>query len=83
MWITAGYGVVFTPYARLYHYESKTRGYEDTAEKKKRLEKETREFEKRWGGLLEKGDPFYNPNLSLKKADCSLRLSGEKRQGKE
>ena len=79
----AGYGVVFTPYARLYHYESKTRGYEDTAEKKKRLEKETREFEKRWGGLLEKGDPFYNPNLSLKKADCSLRLSGEKRQGKE
>ena len=77
----AGYSVVFTPYAALYHYESKTRGYEDTLEKQKRLEKETEAFRKRWGELLKKGDPFYNPNLSLKKADCSLRLSGEERQG--
>ena len=28
--------VVYTPYAKLYHYESKTRGYEDTPEKKKK-----------------------------------------------
>ena len=72
----AGYGVVFTPYAQLIHYESKTRGYEDTKEKRERLEKEEDAFRKRWGALLEQGDPFYNPNLSLTKADCSLRLGG-------
>lgn len=72
----AGYGVVFTPYAQLIHYESKTRGYEDTKQKRERLEKEEDAFRKRWGALLEQGDPFYNPNLSLTKADCSLRLGG-------
>ena len=69
----AGKKVVFTPYAELYHYESKSRGMEDTPEKQFRFEKETKHFEEKWGEQMAMGDPYYNPNLSLKEADCSLR----------
>ena len=68
-----GYLNVFTPFAELYHYESKSRGMEDTPEKQFRFEKETKHFEEKWGEQMSKGDPYYNPNLSLKEADCSLR----------
>lgn len=68
----AGQRVVFTPYAELTHYESKTRGLEDTPEKKERLAREAALFEERWREELAAGDPFYNPNLSRTKADCSL-----------
>ena len=42
-------------------------------EKVERFHGEIRRFVRRWGELLEKGDPFYNPNLSLKRTDFSLR----------
>lgn len=59
--------VVFTPYAELYHYESKSRGQEDTPEKKGRFAGEVALFHKKWDEkFLDKGDPYYNPNLSLK-----------------
>jgi GT2 family glycosyltransferase len=69
-----GYLIIFTPYAELYHYESKTRGYEDTPEKKARFKKEAELFMKKWGHIVEKGDPYYNPNLTLKKTDFSLKI---------
>ena len=60
-----GYLVVFTPYAELYHYESKSRGYEDTPEKQERFKGEIKIFKSLWGdGILKKGDPYYNPNFS-------------------
>ena len=59
----SGYKIIWTPYAELYHYESKSRGYEDTPEKQKRFQKEVNLFKERWGSELKKGDPFYNPNL--------------------
>lgn len=59
----SGYKIIWTPYAELYHYESKSRGYEDTSEKQKRFQKEVNLFKERWGSELKKGDPFYNPNL--------------------
>lgn len=65
--------VVFTPYAQLYHYESKSRGMEDTPEKQLRFKKETLLFEKKWAKELAKGDPYYSPNLSVTEGDCSLR----------
>ena len=37
--ISNDYLIVWTPYAELYHHESKTRGYEDTPEKIKRFKK--------------------------------------------
>lgn len=67
-----GYLIVWTPYAELYHYESKSRGYEDTPEKKKRFEGEVRRFGERWKKELETGDPYYNPNLTLDREDFSL-----------
>lgn len=69
----AGYLIVWTPYAELYHYESKSRGCEDTPEKKKRFEGEVRRFQERWSKELEAGDPYYNPNLTLDREDFSLR----------
>lgn len=65
--------VVFTPYAELYHYESKSRGLEDTPEKQFRFDKEVKRFEEKWGAKLAKGDPYYSPNLSVTEGDCSLR----------
>lgn len=65
--------VVFHAFVELYHYESNSRGKEDTREKQKRLQQEAERFRKRWRSVLEKGDPYYNPNLSLLLCDCSLR----------
>lgn len=66
--------VVYTPYAELYHYESKSRGLDDTEEKIKQYEKESRYFIKKWKKELEEGDPYYNPNLTLEKHDFSLKI---------
>ena len=41
----AGYLVVYNPYAELYHYESKSRGLEDTPEKVERFNREIASFE--------------------------------------
>ena len=67
--------IIWTPHAELYHYESKTRGYEDTAEKRTRFKGEIDHFQARWGEVLAQGDPYYNRNLSLTKEDFSLRDS--------
>ena len=64
---------MFTPYAELTHYESKTRGLEDTDEKRQRLQREADIFENKWKDVLEAGDPFYNRNLSVTRTDCALR----------
>lgn len=69
----AGYHIVYNPYAELYHYESKSRGLEDTPEKVARFNREIAMFEKRWPDILRDGDPYYNPNLTLDSQDFSLR----------
>lgn len=65
--------VVYNPAAELYHYESKSRGLEDTPEKVERFNSEVARFIDRWNKQLQAGDPYYNPNLSLDKADFSLK----------
>ena len=60
-----GLRVLLCPGARLIHYESASRGSEDTPEKVARFHSEIRTFVHRWEDELEKGDPFYNPNLTL------------------
>lgn len=69
----AGYLVVFDPYVELYHYESKTRGAENTKEKVRRFQTEIEYMRSHWLDLLKKGDPMYNPNLTLTKWDYSLK----------
>ncbi len=68
-----GYLVVYDPFVEAYHYESKSRGKEDTKEKVRRFEGEIEFFRSRWIDLLKTGDPYYNPNLSLKKTNYALR----------
>ena len=68
-----GYLIVFTPYAELYHYESKSRGNDDTPEKLERFHGEVRRFEMKWQKQLNDGDPYYNPNLTLTRDDFSLK----------
>lgn len=65
----AGYNIIFTPYAELCHYESKSRGYEDTPEKIERFVGEVERFRKKWEDELEDGDPYYNANLTLDNPD--------------
>jgi len=74
----AGLHVLFTPYAELIHYESKTRGPEDNERKRARFAEESAVFCERWEKELEAGDPWYSPNLSIERTDCSLRLIGER-----
>lgn len=67
----AGYYNVWTPFAELYHYESKTRGFEDTPEKVERFNREVNYMKQRWGELL-LNDPHYNANLTLDREDFSF-----------
>lgn len=66
--------VVYNPKAELYHYESKSRGLENTPEKVERFNGEADRLGKIWKELFQQGDPYYNPNLTLDKADFSLKV---------
>lgn len=68
-----GYLNVFTPFAELYHFESISRGLDDNGEKLKRYDREAEAFRTKWKTVLEKGDPYYNPNFSLDRSDFSLK----------
>jgi glycosyltransferase involved in cell wall biosynthesis len=65
--------VVYAPYALFYHYESKSRGLEDTPEKVARFNEEIKKFSRKWPEILKDGDPYYNPNLTLRKSNFALR----------
>ena len=69
------YLIVFTPYAKLMHYESKTRGSEDTPEKIKRFESEMDVFKSKWKDELDRGDPYYNINLRLDKVNFEINTN--------
>lgn len=69
-----GYLNVFTPFAELYHYESASRGSDvQDAAKAQRYNVESEHFRTKWKAVLEKGDPYYNPNFSLDFSDFSLK----------
>ena len=68
-----GYLVVYDPYVEMYHYESKTRGAEDTKEKVRRFQTEIEYMRSHWIHILKNGDPMYNVNLTLTKWDYSLK----------
>lgn len=64
----AGCSVVFTPYAELYHHESKSRGLDEQGEAKTRFDAEKQRLQQRYGASLLR-DPYYNPNLTLDRED--------------
>lgn len=65
---------IFTPYAEGFHIESASRGYEDSPEKRQRFAGESARFAERHHDILERGDPFYNPNLTVEAEDFSVRV---------
>jgi len=71
-----GYLNVFTPFAELFHYESLSRGLDLEGENAKRYEAESEHFRTKWKKVLDKGDPYYNPNFSLDRSDFSLNVEG-------
>ena len=70
---TAGYLVVWTPFAELVHYESKSRGIDDTPEKQARFEQSCRYFRERWQAELDAGDPYFNPNFLLNNCTFAIK----------
>ncbi len=67
----AGFRNIYTPYAKLYHHESISRGQENSPEKQARFLSEVAFMQKKWGDIL-KNDPYYNPNLTHDTEDFSL-----------
>ena len=68
-----GYLVVYDPAVFAYHYESKSRGSEDTVEKVQRFEREIAYMKQKWQDIFTYGDPYYNQNLTLTKSNYSLK----------
>ena len=64
-----GYLVVWTPFAELYHDESKSRGADTTPQKQRRFASEAADFQRQWKQELKTGDPYYNPNFSTNCSD--------------
>lgn len=65
--------VVYNPYAKFYHYESKSRGMEDTPEKLARFHSEILTFGTTWKDILRDGDPYYSPALTFRKSNFALK----------
>ena len=65
--------IIYTPYVEFLHYESKSRGYEDTVEKQQRFKGEIDRFYSKWQWFLDKGDPYYNINLRLDNDQCAIK----------
>lgn len=71
---------VFTPFAELFHYESRSRGTDVEApseENAKRYNDESALFREKWADELKAGDPYFNPNFSLDYSNYVLAGSGQ------
>ncbi|MCT7961051.1 glycosyltransferase family 2 protein [Laspinema sp. D1] len=66
-----GYRNLYLPHVVLYHYESKSRGFEDTPEKIARFSKEIDYMRHRWKTIIDH-DPCYSPNLTRDREDYSI-----------
>lgn len=73
-----GYRIVYEPAVEAYHYESKSRGQEDTGEKVRRFQQEIEYMRRTWNEIMREGDPYYNPNLTGYRSDYSLKAPGRR-----
>ena len=64
---------VYDPYVEAIHYESRTRGYEDTDEKKQRLKDESNKLKEKWMKYFEKEDEYFNINFRHDVSRISLK----------
>ena len=70
--------VIFTPFSKLFHHESVSRGIDDAPERNARLQSEIQVMKERWGGMLNH-DPAYSPNLSSDGGGFSLAEAPKKK----
>ena len=61
----AGYSIVWTPYAELYHHEAASRGYDHEPRNVERAAREVAYLRQRWESVLV-ADRCYSPNLTSK-----------------
>lgn len=77
--ITSGLSVIYNPQAELYHYESASRGREESQSSKHaspevvRYQKELKYFRNKWRMYID-GDPYYSPNLSRQSENYNIAL---------
>ena len=71
--VERGYRNIYLPHVVLYHYESKSRGYEDNADKQARFAKEVAYMQQKWQQICDR-DPCYNPNLTRNHVDYRLNI---------
>jgi GT2 family glycosyltransferase len=63
----AGYRIVYTPFAELYHFEG------SSAPRAAASEAEKSHFAARWDEIIER-DPYYNPRLPRDRLDCGVTV---------
>ena len=68
-----GYFNLYLPHVQLYHHESKSRGFNDSLEKRARARREVDAFRQKWQGAIAH-DPCYSPNLTRDRSAYTLRL---------
>lgn len=73
--LNSGKLITYNPYIEAYHFESKSRGYEDTKEKQERLKNEENKLKSKWPQYFEKTDKYYNPNLSTDVPNMRIRIN--------
>lgn len=71
--VAQGYRNIYLPHAKLYHHESKSRGYENTPEKQARFRKEIEYMQEKWKYIID-NDPCYNSNLTRNHEDYGIRV---------
>lgn len=71
--VASGKLIIYNPFVEFYHYESKSRGIENTPEKVKRFNGEIAFFTEKWKNKLKNGDPYYNINFRLDSCDFAVR----------
>jgi O-antigen biosynthesis protein len=72
--ISRGYRNIYLPHVVLYHYESKSRGHENTPAKQARFAGEVNYMKQKWQSLID-NDPCYSPHLTKTREDYSIAMS--------
>lgn len=70
--VEKGRHVIIDPNIELYHYESVSRGFDETVESKMRNAEELAMFQKRWPRFIAEGDPYYGTNIAHANAYYAL-----------
>lgn len=70
----AGYLITYTPYAKLYHFESQSRGLDDSGEKQRRFAQEILNYQNIWAETYKNGDPYFNPHFKGDSEKISLNI---------